>query len=103
MQVTIIDSIYLSCIRNYIVGYQNVACGGCVGVLGWVAPGFVGCLGVGSWLGVESVTAGVFGVLGLWVGCRLGVNRARLRAPNTAPPNPCEVDMTSVACLAFPT
>lgn len=59
MQVTIIDSIYLSCIRNYIVGYQNVACGGCVGVLGWAAWGFAGCgWAVGwavGWAGVSVV------------------------------------------------
>ena len=70
MHVTIIDSIYLSRIRNYIVGYQNVACGGCVEGLDWVAGGFAGCLGVGwVWLRGESVTAGVFGALGV----RLGV------------------------------
>lgn len=44
MHLTIIDSIYLSCIRNYIAGYQNVDCGGC----GRGSEGFVGCLGRGS-------------------------------------------------------
>lgn len=51
MHVTIIDSIYLSRIRNYIVGYQNVAGGGCMEGLEWVAWGFAGCLGVG-WVSV---------------------------------------------------
>lgn len=83
MHVTIIDSIYLSCIRNYIVGYQNVACGGCVGVLGRVAWGFAGSWPVfgcgldvwGIWgvdwarLRGEGVTAGVFGAFGVSVGC----------------------------------
>lgn len=56
MHVTIIDSIYLSRIRNYIVGYQNVACGGCAEGLERVAWGFAGCLGVGwVWLGGEGV------------------------------------------------
>lgn len=93
MHVTIIDSIYLSRIRNYIVGYQNVACGGCVEGLERVAWGFAGCLGVRwvwlrgesvgwVWLRGESVTAGVFGALGVRVGCRLGMNRTRLRAAN---------------------
>lgn len=47
MHVTIIDSIYLSRIRKYITGYQNRACGGCVGVVwdvygwfGWASAGF---------------------------------------------------------------
>lgn len=58
MHVTIIDSIYLSRIRNYIVGYQNVACGGCVEGLDWVAWGFAGCLGVGwVWIGCGSDAA----------------------------------------------
>lgn len=51
MQVTIIDSIYLSCIRNYIVGYQNVACGGCVGVYGVGCAGVCGVLGRGVVVG----------------------------------------------------
>lgn len=89
MHVTIIDSIYLSRIRNYIVGYQNVACGGCVGVAWGFWGGLRGGCGV-SWLvfecglgvwgiwGVdwarlrgEGVTAGVFGVFGVSVGCGL--------------------------------
>lgn len=61
MHVTIIDSIYLSRIRKYITGYQNMACGGFVGVargFGWVV--FAG-FGWG-WLGVAGVGWG-FGVL----------------------------------------
>ena len=65
MHVTIIDSIYLSRIRNYIVGYQNVACGGCVEGWVWLRDESVGWV----WLRGESVTAGVFGALGV----RLGV------------------------------
>lgn len=54
MHVTIIDSIYLSRIRNYIVGYQNVACGGCEEGLERVAWGFAG-----SWLRGVVVGRGV--------------------------------------------
>lgn len=67
MHVTIIDSIYLSRIRNYIVGYQNVACGGCVGVLGRVAWGVVGYRGRYSGVGW------VFGVFGVWIGRGCGL------------------------------
>lgn len=77
MHVTIIDSIYLSRIRNYIVGYQNVACGGCVEGLDRVAWGlrgdwaWVGCRSGANrtLLRGEGVTAGVFGVFGVSVGC----------------------------------
>lgn len=62
MHVTIIDSIYLSRIRNYIVGYQNVACGGCAEGLDRVAWGFAGYRGRYSGVGW------MFGVFGVWIG-----------------------------------
>lgn len=83
MHVTIIDSIYLSRIRNYIVGYQNVACGGCVEGLDRVAWGlrgivagirvWVGCLGyLGCGLGATARRGcdgwGVWGVGWVWIG-----------------------------------
>lgn len=82
MHVTIIDSIYLSCIRNYIAGYQNVSRSGYM----------EGCGGLR-----KAQSASLPSQL-----IRQLIPEA-LRAPNTAPLNPCEVDMASVACLAFPT